>query len=136
MKYKCIEMRFEPNSYYSWKIRSHFLARDSCTGGQSGRFACVIVGNAFWKNNCSKVMVSAYSKPLNLWVITMAFRLVIDFESGKCQVSPNLGKLTIWFPYIKRYMSDQHSWLNINQQTMQLCTLLDHQKDLEIWNVD
>lgn len=103
MKYKCMEIKFKPNSYFSWKIRSHFLARDSCTGGQSGHFAHIIVGNAFWENNYSKVMVSAYSKPLNLWVIAMEFRLVIDFESGKCQASPNLGMLNTWFPYIKRY---------------------------------
>lgn len=102
------KLRFEPNSYYPWKIRSHFLAIDSYTGGQSGCFARIIVGRAVWENNCSKVMVSAYSKPLNLWVIAMAFRLVIDFESGKCQASPNLGMLTIWFPYIKRCMSDCH----------------------------
>lgn len=133
MKYKCIEIRFEPNSYYSWKIRSHFLARDSYAGGQSGCFARVIVGNAFWENNCSKVMVSAYSKPLNLWVIAMVFGLVIDFESGKCQASLNVGMLTIWFPYIKRCMSDRHSWPNLNQQAMQLSTLSDHQKDLEMW---
>lgn len=119
-----------------WDSCSHLLARDSCTGGQSGCFAHVIVGNAFWENNCSKVMVSAYSKPLNLWVITMVFRLVIDFASGKCQASPNLGMLTIWFPYIKRYMSDQHSWPNVNQQAMQLSTFLDHQKNLAMWNVN
>lgn len=49
-------------------------------------------------------MVSAYSKPLNLWVMAMEFRLVIDFESGKCQAS---GMQTIWFSYIKR-----HKWIN------------------------
>lgn len=91
------------------KIRSCFLARESYTGGQSGCFAHVLFGNAFWENNCSKFMVSAYSKPLNPWVTAMAFRLVIDSESGKCQASPNLDMLTLWFPYIKRCMTDHHS---------------------------
>ena len=42
------------------------LARNSCIRGQSECFAHIIVGNAFWEKNCSKVMVSAYSKLLNL----------------------------------------------------------------------
>lgn len=72
-------------------------------------------------------MVSAYSKPLSLWVIAMEFRSVIDFESGKCQAS---GMLTIWFSYIKR-----HKWppqlAQLSQQPMQQSTLPEYQEDVK-----
>lgn len=103
----------------------------------SGCFAHFIVGNAFWENNCPKVVISFYTKLLNLQVITMVFRLVTDFDSGECQVSPDLGELTLWFPpHIKRCMRDHHSWPNFNYQAMQLSPLSDHQKDLEIWGMN
>lgn len=74
-------------------------------------------------------MVSAYSKPLNLWVIATEFRLVIDFESGKCQAS---GMLTIWFSYIKR-----QEWpselAQLNQQLLHQSTLPENQGNLEIY---
>lgn len=33
-------------------------------------------------------------------------------------------------------MSDHHSWPNLNYQAMQLSTISDHQKDLEIWGMN
>lgn len=120
-------MRLKPKSDYFARFATISYLRDSCAGGQSGHSAHIVVGNVFWENNCSKVMVSAYSKPLNLWVIAMEFRLVIDFESGKCQAS---GMLTIWFSYIKR-----HKWppqlAQLSQQPMQQSTLLEYQEDVK-----
>lgn len=127
------KLRFEPNSYYPWKIRSHFLAIDSYTGGQSGCFARIIVGRAVWENNCSKVMVSAYSKPLNLWVIAMAFRWWLILKVGNVK---RLQTLVCWlfdFHTLKDVWVTATGWHNFNQEAMEPSTLSDHQKDLDMW---
>lgn len=93
-------------------------------GGQAGCFACIIVGNTFSKNNCSRVMVSAY---------TNSYGIQIGDWFWEWEMS-SISKpwYTIWSPYIKRYKHDHHSCPNINQKAMQLSALSDHQKDLEI----
>lgn len=74
-------------------------------------------------------MVSAYSKPLNLWVVATEFRLVIDFESGKCQAP---GMLTIWFSYIKR-LEWPPQLAQLSQQPSHPSTLPEYQWNLEIY---
>lgn len=120
-------MRFKPKPDYFARFATISYLGIHALEGSLGILLTSLLVMSFEKNNCSKVMVSAYSKPLNLWVIAMEFRLVIDFESGKCQAS---GMLTIWFSYIKR-----HKWppqlAQLSQQPMQQSTLLEYQEDVK-----